>query len=39
MSSFLSDPTDPVYILDQVSKEYRDMRRYSTPAGLNLIMR
>jgi hypothetical protein len=41
-ASFLGDPTDkvyPVYINDQVPNEYRDLHRYSTPAGLNLIMR
>jgi hypothetical protein len=41
-ASFLGDPTDkgyPVYVNDQVPNEYRDVRRYSTPAGLNLIMR
>ena len=41
-ASFLGDPTDstyPVYINEQVPAEYHDVRRYSTPAGLNLIMR
>jgi hypothetical protein len=41
-ASFLGDPNDkdyPVYINDQVPNEYRDVHRYSTPAGLNLIMR
>jgi len=41
-ASFVGDPTDnsyPVYINDQVPKGYRDNNRYSTPSGLNLIMR
>jgi len=41
-ASFLGDPTDqgyPVYINERVPNEYRDVQRYSTPAGLNLIMR
>jgi hypothetical protein len=41
-ASFLGDPNDkgyPVYLNDQVPLEYRDVHRYSTPAGLNLIMR
>ncbi len=41
-ASFLGDPTDkgyPVYINEQVPNEYRDVQRYCTPAGLNLIMR
>jgi hypothetical protein len=41
-ASFLGDPNDkgyPVYINDQAPNEYRDVHRYSTPAGLNLIMR
>jgi hypothetical protein len=41
-ASFIGDPTDhsyPVYINDQVPKGYLDIPRYSTPAGLNLIMR
>jgi Protein of unknown function (DUF1329) len=41
-ASYLLDPIDKgdsVYVNEQVPKEYRDLRRYSTPAGLNLIMR
>ena len=40
--TFVTDPTatDPsLYINDQVPQGYRDTGRYSTPAGLNLIMR
>ena len=41
-ASFLGDPvakTAPIYINGLVPGEYQDIRRYSTPAGLNLIMR
>jgi hypothetical protein len=41
-ASFLGDPNDkryPVYLNNQGPKEYRDVDRYPTPAGLNLIMR
>jgi Protein of unknown function (DUF1329) len=41
-ASFITDPTDSqptTYINDQVPKEYLDLNRYSTPGGLNLIMR
>ena len=41
-ASFIGDPTDnsyPVYINEQVPHGYLDLPRYSTPAGLNLIMR
>jgi len=41
-ASIIADPTDnsyPFYVNEQVPKEYRDMARYSTPSGLNMIMR
>ena len=41
-ASFVTDPGDAdaaLYINDQVPEGYRDTGRYSTPAGLNLIMR
>jgi Protein of unknown function (DUF1329) len=41
-ASFISDPTDsnhPFYVNEQVPKEYLDFARYSTPSGLNMIMR
>jgi hypothetical protein len=41
-ASFIGDPIDSqptTYINDQVPKEYLDLSRYSTPGGLNLIMR
>jgi hypothetical protein len=41
-ASFIGDPTEngyPVYINGQVPQIYRDIDRYSTPSGLNLIMR
>ena len=41
-ASFIADPIDSqptTYINDQVPKEYLDLSRYSTPGGLNLIMR
>jgi Protein of unknown function (DUF1329) len=41
-ASFIGDPTDssyPVYINEQVPQKYLDNSRYSTPSGLNLIMR
>jgi hypothetical protein len=41
-ASIIADPTDnghPFYVNQQVPKEYLDMTRYSTPSGLNMIMR
>jgi hypothetical protein len=41
-ASFVGDPTDsshPFYVNEQVPKEYTDFTRYSTPSGLNMIMR
>jgi hypothetical protein len=41
-ASFIGDPTDdgyPIYVNDQVPRDYLDIPRYSTPSGLNLIMR
>jgi hypothetical protein len=40
-ASFQGDPTDklyPVYVNEQVPNQYRDVQRYCTPAGLNLII-
>jgi Protein of unknown function (DUF1329) len=40
-ASFASEPTDgrPYYINEQAPRDYHDDARYTTPAGLNLIMR
>jgi hypothetical protein len=41
-ASFVADPTDnshPFYVNEQVPKDYLDLTRYSTPSGLNMIMR
>ena len=41
-ASFIMDPTEnkyPIYINDQTPNEYRDLARYSTPGGLDMIMR
>ncbi len=41
-ASFVADPTDnthPFYVNEQVPKDYLDPTRYSTPSGLNMIMR
>jgi hypothetical protein len=41
-ASFIMDPTEnkyPLYVNGQVPKDYLDLTRYSTPGGLNLIMR
>jgi hypothetical protein len=40
-ASYASEPTNghPYYINQQAPKEYNDDARYTTPAGLNLIMR
>lgn len=41
-ASFITDPVDnqpTTYVNEQVPKEYLDLNRYSTPGGLNLIMR
>jgi len=41
-ASFVADPTDnpgPFYVNGQVPKEYLDVARYTTPGGLNMIMR
>ena len=41
-ASFVADPTDnpsPFYVNQQVPKEYLDVARYTTPGGLNMIMR
>ena len=32
-------PGRPFYVNEQAPKEFNDLRRYTTPAGLNLIMR
>jgi Protein of unknown function (DUF1329) len=40
--SIIADPTDskyPFYVNEQVPKDFRDITRYSTPGGLNMIMR
>ncbi len=41
-ASFIADPTDnshPFYVNENVPKDYLDMTRFSTPSGLNMIMR
>ena len=41
-ASFVADPTNnshPFYVNEQVPKEYLELTRYSTPSGLNMIMR
>ena len=41
-ASFVVDPTDnsyPVYWNSQVPADYLDLTRYTTPGGLNMIMR
>jgi len=41
-ASIIADPTNnsyPFYVNEQVPKDYRDITRYSTPSGLNMIMR
>jgi hypothetical protein len=41
-ATFVADPTEtryPFYINDQVPKDYLDLDRYTTPGGLNMIMR
>jgi len=40
-ATVVSEPAQgrPYYINDQAPKEYHDDARYTTPAGLNLIMR
>jgi hypothetical protein len=40
-TSFSSEPANgrPYYINEQAPREYHDDSRYTTPAGLNLIMR
>jgi hypothetical protein len=41
-ASFIADPTDsshPFYVNEQVPNDYVDITRYSTPSGLNMIMR
>lgn len=41
-ASFIMDPTEdkyPIYINDQAPAEYSDVARYSTPGGLDMIMR
>jgi hypothetical protein len=41
-ASFIMDPTEnkyPIYLNEQAPEEYRDLARYSTPSGLNMIMR
>ena len=41
-ASFITDPMDnqpATYVNERVPKEYLDLSRYSTPGGLNLIMR
>jgi hypothetical protein len=40
-ATFASEPTlgRPYYINENAPKEYNDDSRYTTPAGLNLIMR
>jgi hypothetical protein len=40
-ASFSSEPANgrPYYVNEQAPHEYKDDSRYTTPAGLNLIMR
>jgi len=41
-ASIIADPTDnshPFYVNEQTPNEFLDENRYSTPSGLNLIMR
>lgn len=41
-ASIIADPTDnshPFYVNEQVPKDYLDLTRYSTPSGLNMIMK
>jgi hypothetical protein len=41
-ASFIADPTDAshkFYVNEQVPNDYLDITRYSTPSGLNMIMR
>ncbi len=41
-ASFVLDPTDnrySFYVNEQVPKDYLDLTRYTTPGGLNMIMR
>jgi hypothetical protein len=40
-ATYSSDPAlgHPLYVNEQAPKEFSDLPRYTTPAGLNLIMR